>query len=113
MINQDQSPSFADVAVIHRTVSMPLFERVNAIVDFSAIEAEIANYYQKGKSVDGRNRYPILVLFKMMLLQTWYGLSDEGIEEQINDRISFSKFVVYLWGQKLQTVRYGVVLGRY
>ena len=71
---------------------MPLFERVNAIVDFSAIEAEIANYYQKGKSVDGRNSYPILVLFKMMLLQTWYGLSDEGIEEQINDRISFSKF---------------------
>ena len=92
---------------------MPLFERVNAIVDFSAIEAEIANYYQKGKSVDGRNSYPILVLFKMMLLQTWYGSSDEGIEEQINDRISFSKFVVYLWRQKLQTVRYGVVLGRY
>ena len=28
----------------------------------------------------------------MTLLQTWYGLSDYEIEQQVNDRISFMKF---------------------
>jgi IS5 family transposase len=33
------------------------------------------------------------MLFKMELLQTWYGLSDYESEDQVNDRISFSRFV--------------------
>ena len=28
----------------------------------------------------------------MLLLQTWYGLSDYQVEEEVNDRITFSKF---------------------
>lgn len=36
--------------------------------------------------------YDCLILFKMLLLQTWYGLSDESVEENVRDRISFSKF---------------------
>jgi len=31
-------------------------------------------------------------LFKMFLLQTWYGLSDYQVEEEVNDRLTFSKF---------------------
>ena len=34
-----------------------------------------------------------MLLFKVCLLQTWYGLSDYEVEEQVNDRISFSRFV--------------------
>ena len=33
------------------------------------------------------------MLFKITLLQTWYGLSDCEVEDQIRDRISFSHFV--------------------
>ena len=29
--------------------------------------------------------YDCLILFKMLLLQTWYGLSDELVEENICD----------------------------
>jgi IS5 family transposase len=29
----------------------------------------------------------------MTLLQTWYGLSDYEVEDRVNDRISFSRFV--------------------
>ena len=32
------------------------------------------------------------MLFKMILLQTWYNLSDHGIEEQVNDTLSFMPF---------------------
>ena len=33
------------------------------------------------------------MLFKIELLRTWYGLSDGEVEEQVNDRLSFSRFV--------------------
>ena len=33
------------------------------------------------------------MLFKIELLRVWYGLRDEGVEEMVNDRISFSRFV--------------------
>ena len=33
------------------------------------------------------------MLFKIELLRVWYGLCDEGVEEMVNDRISFSRFV--------------------
>lgn len=33
-----------------------------------------------------------MVLFRMELMRTWYGLSDGEIEEQVNNRLSFSRF---------------------
>ena len=33
-----------------------------------------------------------MVLFRMELMRTWYGLSDGEIEEQVNDRLSLSRF---------------------
>lgn len=92
MIKPNALASFADLAVEHRKVNMPLFDRVNLLVDWSAIELEINKHYKKGQSVDGRESYSSLILFKMLLLQNWYGLSDVAIEESVRDRISFSKF---------------------
>jgi IS5 family transposase len=40
----------------------------------------------RGLSVDGRPLYPGLLLFKMLLLQTWYCLSDPGIEDMVKER---------------------------
>lgn len=101
MINQNNVKSFADLAVEHRIVKMPLFDRVNLMVDWQEIEKEISKYYQKGKSVDGRKSYSSLILFKMLLLQNWYGLSDEAIEENVRDRISFSKFCCIAMDEKV------------
>jgi IS5 family transposase len=92
MIKQSNLKSFADLAIEHRVVNTPLFDIVNAIVDWQVIQRLLTKYYKKGQSVDGRESYDSLILFKMLLLQTWYGLSDETIEENIRDRISFSKF---------------------
>lgn len=57
------------------------------------MKKEIDKYYQKGNNVCGRASYSGPVLLKMCLLQTWYGLSDYELEDQVNDRISFSRFV--------------------
>jgi transposase, IS5 family len=40
----------------------------------------------------GRPPYPVLVLFKVLLLQRWYGLSDEAMEDALADRLSFRRF---------------------
>ena len=39
-----------------------------------------------------RPPYPPLAMFKALLLQQWYGLSDPGLEEALLDRVSFRRF---------------------
>jgi len=48
------------------------------------------DYNQK---IGGRPRYDSVLMFKILILQKYYNLSDDGLEYQINDRISFMKFL--------------------
>lgn len=41
----------------------------------------------------GRKSYPALLMFKCLLLQNWYNLSDYELEKTIDDRLSFRRFV--------------------
>ncbi len=41
----------------------------------------------------GRPPYDVIVMFKVIVLQRLYNLSDDQIEYQINDRISFMRFL--------------------
>ena len=50
-------------------------------------------YAQERKSQAGRKRIDPLVLFKMLVLQQLFNLSDEELEIQVNDRRSFEEFV--------------------
>ena len=84
---------FADIAIQSRKIKEDFFNQINKIIDWKQIEKSIKKFYQKGESVTGRPSYEGIVLFKITLLQTWYGLSDYEVEEQVNDRISFSRFV--------------------
>jgi len=45
--------------------------------------------YTKG----GRPRFDAVLMFKILLLQDWYNLSDHTIQYQINDRYSFQHFL--------------------
>ena len=62
------------------------------LLDWNKVNRIIESYYKKGTSVTGSPSYDGLLLFKMCLLQTWYGLSDYEVEDRINDSISFSYF---------------------
>ncbi|MGD0174870.1 MAG: IS5 family transposase [Anaerolineales bacterium] len=65
-------------------------DRVNEIIDFSEIEKLLDTLY---KNEAGRNPIPPLILFKTLLLESWYGLSDVEVVEEIHDRRSFERFV--------------------
>ena len=60
------------------------------MIDWSGIEEKLQGIY--GAST-GRPSYPLLTLFKALLLQQWYGLSDPRTEEAMGDSISFRRFV--------------------
>lgn len=42
---------------------------------------------------EGRPPYPPLLMFKALVLQQWYGLSDAELEATLLDRLSFRRFV--------------------
>ena len=66
--------------------------QINTIIDWAPIRAIIEVAYTKGYKSTGRPSYDSLVLFKIESLRTWYGLRDGEVEDQVNDRLSFSRF---------------------
>lgn len=63
---------------------------IDGLVDWSEIEAVLARLGRV--SSKGEPAWPALVLFKGLLLQRWYDLSDEGLEAAVYDRMSFTAF---------------------
>jgi len=47
----------------------------------------------KDEEKGGRPAYDLLLLFKIVILQRMYALSDHQTEYQINDRLSFMRFL--------------------
>jgi len=89
----EQKLGFADFMVEKRKIKQEFFNQVNLMVDWRLVSNVINKHYQKVNSATGRPSYDGLILFKMSLLQTWYGLSDYEVEDRVNDSISFSRFV--------------------
>jgi IS5 family transposase len=75
-----------------RKIKKTFFTQINTLIDWDTISILINNDYLKGKSATGKPSYDGTLLFKMCLLQSWYGLSDYEVEDRINDRFSFSCF---------------------
>jgi len=89
---KDNQMGFVDNYVEKRIRKNVFFKRINVLVDWNAIEKEINKVYKRGHSVDGRPAYSGLLLFKMLLLGMWYDLSDEKVEESVNDSLSMMRF---------------------
>ncbi len=89
-----KQPTLADTICDFRTrkIKRTFFSQINTLIDWDAIEKLIDADYSKGKSAVGKPSYSGLLLFKMCLLQSWYGLSDYEVEDRLNDSISFSYF---------------------
>ena len=80
---------FGDLGVARRGGSAAL-ERVSALVDWSGFERTLAGLREEGP---GRPGYRPLLLFKALLLQAWYGLSDAELEFRLGDSLAFGRFV--------------------
>jgi IS5 family transposase len=56
------------------------------------IEAAVLTPETDRKSMAGRKPTDAMVLFRMLILQSLYNLSDEQVEYQVRDRLSFTRF---------------------
>jgi transposase len=48
---------------------------------------------KQSKGSGGRLPYDYVLTFKILILQRYYNLSDDHVEFQINDRLSFMRFL--------------------
>jgi IS5 family transposase len=84
--------SFSEPFVTHRTRKDKFYNEVNELIDWKLVDKKIKRYYKANRGEVGRDGYSGLLLFKMLLLGIWNGLSDYGTEDLVNDSLSASKF---------------------
>ena len=86
--------SFTDVEYANRkrrTKRDEFLEAMEAIIPWEEWVAIVAPYYPDGKR--GRPPRGIEIMLRMYLLQNWFTLSDEGVEDAIYDSYSFRCFM--------------------
>jgi transposase len=88
-------PGFFDVDERYAALSAagdPL-ERLAAVVDFEIFRPVLdAALARSDRSRGGRPPYDAVLMFRILVLQALYNLSDEQAEFQLRDRLSFMRF---------------------
>lgn len=69
-------------------------EKLNKVIDWEQFRSILdAAFEKESKGAGGRPSFDRIMMFKILILQRLYNLSDEQIEFQINDRLSFQRFL--------------------
>ena len=78
-------------------------DKISTVIDFEffrpTLEAKLLNIEKKNNA--GAKPYDVVMMFKIMILQRYYGLGDTQVEYQIIDRTSFKKFLGLESGDKV------------
>lgn len=68
--------------------------KINQIIDWESFRSAIESCYDEtDPRKGGRPSFDRVMLFKILILQSYYELSDDAMEYQINDRFSFMRFL--------------------
>lgn len=82
---------WVDAAVAQRRSGQAdKLSEIGGLLDWGPFEVLLSSVYTSRR---GEPAYPPLLMFKVLLLQRWYELSDPGMEEALGDRLSFRRFV--------------------
>ena len=89
-------PDFFDLDARYRALSAAgdALERLARAVDFELFRPELeAALGRSDRAKGGRPPDDAVLMFKVLVLQTLYTLSDDQTEYQLRDRLSFMRFV--------------------
>lgn len=89
-VKQTGQLGFVDALVADAVGGNAVLDRLGGLVNWSRFEEVMKDLRRDGP---GRPGYPVLVMFKALLLQALYGLSERRLEEALKDRISFRRFI--------------------
>ena len=70
-----------------------LLAQLDAAVPWHELAGTIRPVYRNGTGKGGRPNVPVVVMLKVTFLQRWFGLSDPAMQEAIDDRLSFRRFL--------------------
>lgn len=94
----DEQDAYAQLS----SIGNPL-ETISQVIDFEmfrrTLEEGVLNKDKKNNA--GAKPYDVVMMFKILILQRFYGLGDTQLEYQIIDRISFKKFLGLESGDKV------------
>ena len=82
--------SFADVLVTQKSKGSTRLEKIETLINWKRFNYRLEKILKKSSL--GRPAYPALSMFKALILQNLYSLSDPEIEEMLYDRLSFRRF---------------------
>ncbi len=68
-------------------------EKLNKVIDWEIFRERINKVFYREDKGTGRPPYDYILMFKILVLQRLFNLSDDQTEYQINDRISFMRFL--------------------
>ncbi|MBB3137831.1 IS5 family transposase [Rhizobium pisi] len=88
-VKQTDQFSFVD-ALLPQAGGNQRLDRLSALVKWYRFEKLLRGL--RAETSAGRPAYPPLLMFKALLLQSLYGLSDAELEEALYDRLSFRRF---------------------
>jgi IS5 family transposase len=67
--------------------------KVSNLIDWMPIRQILDEMYDNKSEKGGRPNCDVILMFKILILQQWYGLNDLEVERQMADRISFMSFL--------------------
>ena len=101
---EKQTITLADQEIQNRLVKHEHFiNDIEKVIDWNRINRILSKVEIIHQSVAGRDSYSTEVMFRIMLIQSWYQLSDYQTEEQLNynrmisDRTQIWQFEEILW----------------
>lgn len=94
MIGMKKQQNFTDIEYSNRrrtTKREAFLEKMDAILPWEKWAALVEPYYPDGKQ--GRRPVEIEKMLRMIMLQAWFNLSDEGVEDAIYDSYAMKTFM--------------------
>jgi IS5 family transposase len=77
-------------------------EGISQVIDFEMFRPILNGVFKReSKGPGGRPAFDYVLMFKILLLQQWYCMADDKTEYQINDRLSFQRFLGLSLGSKV------------
>ncbi len=93
MAFKDSNLSFSDYALNDRLEYVDSFlKQLDSIIDFNKLRPVLKKNGTGSKNVCGVQAYDQILMFKILLIQKFYDLSDEKAEEGLNVNLLYMKF---------------------
>jgi IS5 family transposase len=67
--------------------------QISDFIDWTPIRRILDEMYHNKSEKGGRPNCDVILMFKLLILQQWFGLNDLEVERQMADRISFMSFL--------------------